>query len=283
MRPRYVSANLRHALAAVRAVDLGPLPEWDLSDLYAGLDDPAFAADLARADSGIRPRPGRGRRRRPGRRGRHRGPTGPIPAAGRGRVLPIRLPSQRILPSMSSRALPRRAAAPSELPLSAALAAVRARRPLAPINRRRGSGPGATPPRRARPCVARGASRRRTGGLRGAVSFRAGCCVRSVKSCLTSIASFLAAAEGSSGSEGGWAGPPDISAPPCPNQPPAGLRPRCELRGAVSFRAGCCVRSVKSCLTSIASFLAAGAKPRAPRRDAPCAAASHRGRSPAGG
>ncbi|GBU19828.1 MULTISPECIES: M3 family oligoendopeptidase [Methylobacterium] len=39
------------ARAAARAVDLGPLPEWDLRDLYAGLDDPAFADDLARAEA----------------------------------------------------------------------------------------------------------------------------------------------------------------------------------------------------------------------------------------
>ena len=29
--------------------DLGALPEWNLADLYAGMDDPAFAADMARA------------------------------------------------------------------------------------------------------------------------------------------------------------------------------------------------------------------------------------------
>ena len=29
--------------------DLGALPEWNLGDLYAAPDDPAFAADLARA------------------------------------------------------------------------------------------------------------------------------------------------------------------------------------------------------------------------------------------
>ncbi len=28
---------------------LGRLPEWDLSHLYAGMDAPAFAADMARA------------------------------------------------------------------------------------------------------------------------------------------------------------------------------------------------------------------------------------------
>ncbi|WP_072397094.1 M3 family oligoendopeptidase [Hyphomicrobium sp. CS1GBMeth3] len=31
------------------ARDLGPVPEWDLSDLYKGLDDPAVATDLDRA------------------------------------------------------------------------------------------------------------------------------------------------------------------------------------------------------------------------------------------
>jgi oligoendopeptidase F len=29
--------------------DLGALPEWNLADLYAGMDDPAFAADMTRA------------------------------------------------------------------------------------------------------------------------------------------------------------------------------------------------------------------------------------------
>ncbi len=51
---RAVGTPLSAALAAVRAVDLGPLPEWDLSDLYAGLGDPAFAADLARAEAECR-------------------------------------------------------------------------------------------------------------------------------------------------------------------------------------------------------------------------------------
>ncbi|MBK3400101.1 MULTISPECIES: M3 family oligoendopeptidase [Methylobacterium] len=45
---------LSTAQATARAVDLGPLPEWDLSDLYAGLDDPAFAADLAQAEAECR-------------------------------------------------------------------------------------------------------------------------------------------------------------------------------------------------------------------------------------
>ena len=30
---------------------LGALPEWNLSDLYAGLDDPAIKSDLDRADA----------------------------------------------------------------------------------------------------------------------------------------------------------------------------------------------------------------------------------------
>ena len=29
--------------------ELGQLPEWNLADLYAGLDSPQFAADLKRA------------------------------------------------------------------------------------------------------------------------------------------------------------------------------------------------------------------------------------------
>ncbi|TGD96759.1 M3 family oligoendopeptidase [Methylobacterium nonmethylotrophicum] len=45
---------LSTAQATARAVDLGPLPEWDLSDLYAGLDDPAFADDLAQAEAECR-------------------------------------------------------------------------------------------------------------------------------------------------------------------------------------------------------------------------------------
>ena len=35
--------------AAADAPDLGSIPEWDLSDLYKGMDDPAVAADLDRA------------------------------------------------------------------------------------------------------------------------------------------------------------------------------------------------------------------------------------------
>ncbi|MCK2052758.1 M3 family oligoendopeptidase [Methylobacterium sp. 37f] len=38
------------ARAAAHAADLGVLPEWDLTDLYAGIDAPDFTADLARAE-----------------------------------------------------------------------------------------------------------------------------------------------------------------------------------------------------------------------------------------
>ncbi|MHB2206049.1 M3 family oligoendopeptidase [Methylobacterium sp. CM6257] len=48
--PEGVSA----ARAAAKAVDLGHLPEWDLSDLYCGLDDPEFAADMTRAEEDCR-------------------------------------------------------------------------------------------------------------------------------------------------------------------------------------------------------------------------------------
>ena len=39
----------RPAATAANAPDLGSVPEWDLSDLYKGMDDPAVAADLDRA------------------------------------------------------------------------------------------------------------------------------------------------------------------------------------------------------------------------------------------
>ncbi|WP_027172932.1 M3 family oligoendopeptidase [Methylobacterium sp. 10] len=38
------------ARAAALALDLGSLPEWDLSDLYSGIDSPDFRADLVRAE-----------------------------------------------------------------------------------------------------------------------------------------------------------------------------------------------------------------------------------------
>ncbi|HMN73979.1 MAG TPA: oligoendopeptidase F, partial [Rhodoblastus sp.] len=34
--------------------ELGPLPEWNLADLYSGLDSPQFVADLARAEQDCR-------------------------------------------------------------------------------------------------------------------------------------------------------------------------------------------------------------------------------------
>ncbi|MDR7037470.1 oligoendopeptidase F [Methylobacterium sp. BE186] len=42
------------ARAAAHALDLGALPEWDLSDLYSGIDAPDFRNDLARAESECR-------------------------------------------------------------------------------------------------------------------------------------------------------------------------------------------------------------------------------------
>ena len=39
------------ARAAAHAAELGALPEWDLTDLYAGIDSPDFTADLARAEA----------------------------------------------------------------------------------------------------------------------------------------------------------------------------------------------------------------------------------------
>ncbi|WP_342106635.1 M3 family oligoendopeptidase [Methylobacterium sp. SI9] len=48
--PEGVSA----ARAAAKAADLGVLPEWDLTDLYGGLDDPKFSADMTRAEEECR-------------------------------------------------------------------------------------------------------------------------------------------------------------------------------------------------------------------------------------
>ena len=42
---------LAAASSVTLAVDLGALPEWDLSDLYAGLDDPRFTEDLVRGEA----------------------------------------------------------------------------------------------------------------------------------------------------------------------------------------------------------------------------------------
>ncbi|HEX8116216.1 MAG TPA: M3 family metallopeptidase, partial [Pyrinomonadaceae bacterium] len=46
-RPRNAAATA----SAPKAAELGPLPEWDLRDLYAGMDAPEFAADLAKAEA----------------------------------------------------------------------------------------------------------------------------------------------------------------------------------------------------------------------------------------
>ena len=48
--PEGVSA----ARAAAKAVDLGHLPEWDLTDLYSGLDAPEFSGDMTRAEEECR-------------------------------------------------------------------------------------------------------------------------------------------------------------------------------------------------------------------------------------
>ena len=40
--------------SAAQAADLGALPEWDLSDLYSGIDSPAFRDDLERAEAEAR-------------------------------------------------------------------------------------------------------------------------------------------------------------------------------------------------------------------------------------
>jgi oligoendopeptidase F len=48
--PEGVSA----ARAAAKAVDLGHLPEWDLSDLYTGINAPEFSADMSRAEEECR-------------------------------------------------------------------------------------------------------------------------------------------------------------------------------------------------------------------------------------
>ncbi|HKH96439.1 MAG TPA: M3 family oligoendopeptidase [Beijerinckiaceae bacterium] len=43
--------NVAATAPAPKAADLGPLPEWDLGDLYPGMDAPEFAADLAKAEA----------------------------------------------------------------------------------------------------------------------------------------------------------------------------------------------------------------------------------------
>jgi len=44
-------AARRPARVAAARSPLGALPEWNLADLYGGLDDPAIARDLDRADA----------------------------------------------------------------------------------------------------------------------------------------------------------------------------------------------------------------------------------------
>ncbi|WP_019904530.1 M3 family oligoendopeptidase [Methylobacterium sp. 77] len=48
------SEGTQVARAAALALDLGPLPEWDLSDLYSGIDSPDFRADLEKAEGECR-------------------------------------------------------------------------------------------------------------------------------------------------------------------------------------------------------------------------------------
>lgn len=55
MSSRPAAAKLKKAGATPRqrksvAPDLGPLPEWNLSDLYHSIDAPEFKADLDRAE-----------------------------------------------------------------------------------------------------------------------------------------------------------------------------------------------------------------------------------------
>src|SRR5947199_4724857 len=48
--PARKRAATRPAAKSAAAPSLGALPEWNLTDLYAGLDDPAVKRDLDRAD-----------------------------------------------------------------------------------------------------------------------------------------------------------------------------------------------------------------------------------------
>src|SRR4029077_4962991 len=49
--PAKHSPSGRKAAVAKSGVALGALPEWNLADLYAGLDDPAVKRDLDRIDA----------------------------------------------------------------------------------------------------------------------------------------------------------------------------------------------------------------------------------------
>jgi oligoendopeptidase F len=46
-----MSSSTQRAASATKSEPLGPLPEWNLSDLYSGIDAPEVAADLARGDA----------------------------------------------------------------------------------------------------------------------------------------------------------------------------------------------------------------------------------------
>ncbi len=48
------SAQAAREAAAGPSADLGPLPEWNLGDLYESRQAPAFAADLERAGTEAR-------------------------------------------------------------------------------------------------------------------------------------------------------------------------------------------------------------------------------------
>lgn len=49
--PTLLHANARRASTPAKGRGLGDLPEWNLDDLYPGVDSPKFAADLARAQA----------------------------------------------------------------------------------------------------------------------------------------------------------------------------------------------------------------------------------------
>jgi oligoendopeptidase F len=46
-----MSSSTQRATGATKSEPLGPLPEWNLNDLYSGIDAPEVAADLARGDA----------------------------------------------------------------------------------------------------------------------------------------------------------------------------------------------------------------------------------------
>ncbi len=46
-----MSSSIQRAASATKSEPLGPLPEWNLNDLYPGIDAPEVAADLAKGDA----------------------------------------------------------------------------------------------------------------------------------------------------------------------------------------------------------------------------------------